>query len=309
MKEKIDPKEYLSQISVDPHQVHSKDQCDKVWQLLRKYHTVFNGDISVGYNGASGPSTADFNFQTENSLMENKGYFPRYSHDEELILQGICDYYEELGIMQDPQALNIPIKHVSPLLLVQKPHTKVKLKEELTIKDYRLVGFFNALKEKIKAIPISRPKPDHVFQFAASCKYLFKTDADTYFYQLWAEQSKWPYLMVQTPFRGKRIITRAVMGVKGMSECADAHMSKVLQNMIINDQAVQDHDDIVNGGGDFDTALRNLETLIVTVKNMRSFIGLFKVFFKAHPNQAWLLASLEQSCAGEESKKHIVLDA
>ena len=39
---------------------------------------------------------------------------------------------------------------------------------------------------------------------------------------------------------------------------------------------------------------------------MRSFIGLYKVFFKAHPNQATLLSKLEKSCAGAESKKHIV---
>ena len=359
MKEKVKPEDYLSKISVDPHNVHTKEQKDKVWEILRKYHTVFDGDISEGYNSASGPSIADFNFQEDNPLMENKGYFPRYSHDEEMILQGICDYYEDMGILQDPLALNIPIKHVSPLLLVQKPHTQATDKEKLTIKDFRVVGAFNALNDKIKAIPIPRPEPEHVHMFASKCKYLFKTDADTYFYQLWADQSKWPYLIVQTPFKGKKILTRAVMGVKGMSECADAHMAKILQDLIINETAVQDHDDIVTGSSDFEESLLNLEALletcflnnvklsphkticlpqkvditgwewsnngsvspsshqiiklknitkesIVTVKNMRSFVGLYKVFFKAHPNQAVILAKLEASCAGAESKKHIV---
>ena len=225
MKEKIQPDEYLSRISVDPHNVHTEDERTKVWDILKKYHSVFDGDISAGYNSASGPSIADFNFQEDNPLMENKGYFPRYSHEEEMILQGICDYYEDMGILQDPQALNIPVKHVSPLLLIQKPHTTDKDSSELTIKDFRMVGAFNALNDKIKAIPIPRPEPEHVHMFASKCKYLFKTDADTYFYQLWADQSKWPYLVVQTPFKGKRILTRAVMGVKGMFECADAHMS------------------------------------------------------------------------------------
>ena len=339
--------------------MHTKEQTDRVWTILRKYHQVFDGDISAGYNNASGPSIADFNFQEDNPLMENKGYFPRYSHDEELILQGICDFYEDMGILQDPMALNIPIKHCSPLLLVQKPHTKLAAKESLTIKDYRVVGAFNALNDKIKAIPILRPEPEHVHVFASKCKYLFKTDADTYFYQLWADQSIWPYLIVQTPFKGKKILTRAVMGVKGMSECADAHMAKILQDLIINGTAVQDHDDIVTGSSEFEESLRNLEALlegcfinnvklspqktvclpekvditgwewsnngsvspsshqiiklknitkesIVTVKNMRSFIGLYKVFFKAHPNQAVLLAKLETSCAGAVSKQHIV---
>ena len=359
MKEKIQPDEYLSRISVDPHNVHTEDERTKVWDILKKYHSVFDGDISAGYNSASGPSIADFNFQEDNPLMENKGYFPRYSHEEEMILQGICDYYEDMGILQDPQALNIPVKHVSPLLLIQKPHTTDKDSSELTIKDFRMVGAFNALNDKIKAIPIPRPEPEHVHMFASKCKYLFKTDADTYFYQLWADQSKWPYLVVQTPFKGKRILTRAVMGVKGMSECADAHMSKVLQDLIINEAVAQDHDDIVTGSSDFQHALHNFEALletcylnnvklspqktvclpervditgwewknngsvspsshqiiklknikkesVVTVKNMRSFIGLYKVFFKAHPNQAILLTKLEKSCAGAESKKQIV---
>ena len=309
MKEKIEPNEYLSKISVDPHDVHSQEEKKKVWDILKKYHTVFDGDISEGYNSASGPSIADFNFQEDNPLMENKGYFPRYSHEEEMILQGICDYYEDMGILQDPQALNIPIKHVSPLLLVQKPHTTDKDSSELTIKDFRMVGAFNALNDKIKAIPISRPQPEHVHMFASKCKYLFKTDADTYFYQLWADQSKWPYLIVQTPFKGKRILTRAVMGVKGMSECADAHMSKVLQDLIINEMVAQDHDDIVTGSNNFEDALRRLEALLETcfLNNVKlSFVGLYKVFFKAHPNQATLLSKLEKSCAGAESKKHIV---
>ena len=264
MKEKIQPDEYLSRISVDPHNVHTEDERRKVWDILKKYHSVFDGDISEGYNSASGPSIADFNFQEDNPLMENKGYFPRYSHEEEMILQGICDYYEDMGILQDPQALNIPVKHVSPLLLIQKPHTTDKDSSELTIKDFRMVGAFNALNDKIKAIPIPRPEPEHVHMFASKCKYLFKTDADTYFYQLWADQSKWPYLVVQTPFKGKRILTRAVMGVKGMSECADAHMSKVLQDLIINETVAQDHDDIVTGSSDFQQALHNLEALLET---------------------------------------------
>ena len=346
MKEKVNPEDYLSRISVDPHNVHTKEQTDRVWTILRKYHQVFDGDISAGYNNASGPSIADFNFQEDNPLMENKGYFPRYSHDEELILQGICDFYEDMGILQDPMALNIPIKHCSPLLLVQKPHTKLAAKESLTIKDYRVVGAFNALNDKIKAIPILRPEPEHVHVFASKCKYLFKTDADTYFYQLWADQSKWPYLIVQTPFKGKKILTRAVMGVKGMSECADAHMAKILQDLIINGTAVQDHDDIVTGSSEFEESLRNLEALlevcfinnvklspqktvclpekvditgwewsnngsvspsshqiiklknitkesIVTVKNMRSFIGLYKVSSKLIPTKRCSLPSLK----------------
>ena len=184
MKEKVVPEEYLSKISVDPHNIHSQEERNQVWEILRKYHSVFDGNISEGYNGASGPSIADFNFQENNQLMENKGYFPHYSHEKEMILEGICYFYEDMGILQDPLALNIPIKHVSPLLLVQKPHTMDKESTALTIKDFRMVGAFNALNDKIKAIPISRPEPENVHLFASKCKYLFKTDADTYFYQL-----------------------------------------------------------------------------------------------------------------------------
>ena len=45
MKEKTKPEEYLSLISVDPHRVHTQEERDRVWAVLKKYHTVFDGDI------------------------------------------------------------------------------------------------------------------------------------------------------------------------------------------------------------------------------------------------------------------------
>ena len=38
---------------------------------------------------------------------------------------------------------------------------------------------------------------------------------------------------------------------------------------------------------------------------MRSYIGLYKVFFKAHPSQASILGPLEDACAGKQSKDSI----
>ena len=45
---------------------------------------------------------------------------------------------------------------------------------------------------------------------------------------------------------------------------------------------------------------------IVTVKNMRSYIGLYKVFFKSHRQQASVLADLNESVSAKDTKDKIV---
>ena len=64
---KVNPIEYLEKLTIDPDKIaSSKDDGSKVLSKLnevnKKYHNVYNGDLSIGYNGASGPCTADWDF-------------------------------------------------------------------------------------------------------------------------------------------------------------------------------------------------------------------------------------------------------
>ena len=143
--------------------------------------------------------------------------------------------------MADPEKLGIPVLHTSPLLLVVKPKAKDKTASERNIKDLRLVGAFNQLNEHIQSILAIRKSPDETFRIIAKFKYIFVADALDYFYQQWLHQSKWPYMGVQKPFKGKKVITRACQGTKGMSEKSDELMAKCLLDMIVDEQATQDH--------------------------------------------------------------------
>ena len=177
LRQKEEPESYLSRISVDPHQQLTQSQRDEIWSIIRKFATVFDGDLTGGYNNASGPCQADFNFADGTKPAPNKGYFPRYSHLESLQLQAICDHMEDQGVMADPETLGIPVLHTSPLLLVVKPKAKDKTAAERTIKDLRLVGAFNHLNEHIQSIPAIRKSPDETFRIVAKFKYIFVADA------------------------------------------------------------------------------------------------------------------------------------
>ena len=145
LKEKINIEDRLSQISVDPHSQLTKLQTDQVWAVIRKYSSVFDGDLTGGYNNASGLCYADFNFSENGPPTPNKGYFPSYSHKEQLQVQALADHLLDQGVMADPAKLGIPVRQTSPLLLVIKPKAVNIPASERTIKDLRLVGAFNQL--------------------------------------------------------------------------------------------------------------------------------------------------------------------
>ena len=358
LKEAKKPEDYLSLISIDPHNQLTQSQKEQVQSILRKYHTVFDDDLSNGYNNASGKCFADFNFADNTRPPGNKGYYPSYTYKENLVIQAIADSYEDQGVLVNPEELGISVKHISPLLLVLKPSATKKPARDRTVKDYRLVGAFNALNDKIKTQPELRREPDHLLNFATTCKFLFQTDVCNSFYQQWMAKNKWPYLGVQTPFKGVRLLTRSSMGVKNMTERNNSLLALILYEMIVSKKGAQKYDDILTGGNTFTDALQNFELLlnicqrnnmklaphkticcpqratiigwewesgqihpsshqkmtlsevtassIRTVKDLRSYIGLYRVFFKSHPGQALTLHPLETECAGKNTKDPIL---
>ena len=358
LQEEEDIQESLAMIKIDPQSQLSSDQKTKIKQAIESHKEVFDGNLTGGYNSHSGKFVADFNFADNTRPPGSKGYFPSYSHKEELIIQAIADKYEDMGVLVDPQEAGISVQHTSPLLLVVKPSALAKPEDDRTVRDYRLVAAMNQLNDFIKATPIKRNTPDHLFQVAAKWKYIFVTDASEYFYQLWMHKSKWPYLGVQTPFKGKKVLTRAVQGLKGMSERSHEFLGKVLAEEIMERNVAQEADDILTGGETFEEALQNFQKLlqicqdnniklnprkticcptvvdiqgwewrsgeihpsthqiitlkninppdIKTVKHLRGFIGLYKVFFKSHPSQAGVLSPLEDMVAGKDTNDKII---
>ena len=262
LREQEDIQESLAMIKIDPQSQLSSDQINEIKQAIDSNKEVFDGNLTGGYNSHSGKFVADFNFADNTRPPGSKGYFPSYSHKEELIIQAIADKYEDMGVLVDPQEAGISVQHTSPLLLVVKPSALAKPEDDRTVRDYRLVAAMNQLNDFIKATPIKRHTQDHLFQVAAKWKYIFVTDASEYFYQLWMHKSKWPYLGVQTPFKGKKVLTRAVQGLKGMSERSHEFLGKVLADEVMERNVAQEADDILTGGETFEEALKNFQKLL-----------------------------------------------
>ena len=64
------PQTYLSLLTYDPDDVIAKlpngsNIIKNLKEINAEYHEVFNGDLTVGYNGALGPWKANWNFIQE----------------------------------------------------------------------------------------------------------------------------------------------------------------------------------------------------------------------------------------------------
>ena len=75
--EKVDPEEYLNKIYIEPG-VMDENQQKRLWAVLRKYHKVFDKDISEGYNNASGEFDVNWNWlnnqQTPAGVSKQEAY-------------------------------------------------------------------------------------------------------------------------------------------------------------------------------------------------------------------------------------------
>ena len=65
-----DPQTYLSCLTYDPDGIIAKlpngtNIIPRLKEINAEYHEVFNGDLTVRYNGASGPCKANWNFIQE----------------------------------------------------------------------------------------------------------------------------------------------------------------------------------------------------------------------------------------------------
>ena len=79
--EKSDPEEYLKDIYIEPGVMNEK-QSIKLKDILRKYHRVFDGDISEGYNNASGEFDVDWNWLNDQKPPPGVSRQEVYSNEE-----------------------------------------------------------------------------------------------------------------------------------------------------------------------------------------------------------------------------------
>ena len=99
----------------------------KLTDVHEKFSTVFEPDLSLGYNGYSGVHFVRLHFADENRPQMNKCKILRWAGKNDTLKQKKMDSLEQQGVLIDPYKLNIRIKMVSPSFFELKPEQKIKI--------------------------------------------------------------------------------------------------------------------------------------------------------------------------------------
>ena len=355
--------EHKIQTDMDAHHVAidtSHIQCEEAKKLVEdahhKYTEVFNKDLSKGYNNYYGVHECSLNWASAERPAAAKVHVPSYDHELKILQQEVMDHLTDQNVLLIPQEHQINVQSVCPSFLQRKQRAKSKPKNELVREDVRLLINFGPVNEMIKPMPNHVPKIDDVLIKLGRWKYVICIDLYNGYFQLNMRADAIPWLGVQTPFGGMRVIARAGQGLMGMAEEFEELTSKILKQEMQEGLCAKIVDDIYIGGQtQKETALNYIRVLqkfhnanlkiaadktkifpetvdvlgwvwrqggkleasphrklalentkvedIKTIRDMRSWIGLFKTLHIATPHLATLLGPFEDVTAGQSSNE------
>ena len=107
------------QISIDPQNHMDRGLYSKFEKLHAKYNTIFDSHLP-GYNGAFGPNEAVVNMGPT-LPPQRKGRLPLYKKDDLDTLQSKFDELESLGVLATPEEAGVHVEYLNPSFLVKKP--------------------------------------------------------------------------------------------------------------------------------------------------------------------------------------------
>ena len=324
-----------------------------------KFRNVFNKDLSQGYNGFYGSHECHLNWATAERPSANKVRVPSYEHDLKVLQQQLMDDLTDQGVLLIPQEHGITVQAVCASFVQRKQRAKDKAKVNLTKDDLRLLINFGPVNDKIKPVPIHVPKTEDVLIMMGRWKHIIIFDLYNAYYQNHMSKDAIPWLGVQTPFGGLRVMSRSGQGLAGMGEECDELTARVLKQELQDGICAKIADDIVVGGDTQKEAAVNYirilsklnnanikvspeKTLIFPkeadllgwiwkegghltasphrklaltntkiddikkVKDMRSWVGLFKTLHIVTPQISHILAPFEEAVAGKDTKEPFI---
>ena len=109
----------------------SADQSKHLDVIHKTFSSVFDNDLSGGYNHHAGDFHADFSFS--NKPPPTRVFVPQYNKKCMDLQQAKCDELQSQGVLIDPKACNVPIYHVSPSWIQQKGRAKHKSLQDCTL--------------------------------------------------------------------------------------------------------------------------------------------------------------------------------
>ena len=213
---------------------------EKLNSIHVNYKHVFNGDLSGGYNGASGNFDVNFNFKGGIPPAPNYDSCPSYfsSQDKEL-LQAKIDELEAKGICVKVSETDIVPKYAAPCMLVKK-HSVRDLKEgeydKMTIQEKlkynRFILCHNKLSDHVEKKPAKMNKLDDTVRIVGSFEYVITSDLSDSFWQRHISEDKLPYMAFHGPYGGTYIFKRSTQGLINQSEELEEMVSVILGDCI-----------------------------------------------------------------------------
>ena len=222
-----------------------------------KFKDVFNKDLSQGYNGSFGQHKCRLNWATSERPLANKVRVPSYDHSLKGVQQDLMDELTDQGVLLIPQQHNISVQAVCPSFIQRKQRARNKPKHSLTKSDVRLLINFGPVNDLIKPVPCHVPKTDDVLIMIGRWKYIIQMDLYNGYFQNHMSEDAIPWLGVQTPFGGLRVLSRSGQGLMGMAEEFDELTAKVLKQEMQDGISAKIVDDVVVGGETMEEAAQN----------------------------------------------------
>ena len=330
----------------------------KVDQAILDHKTLFDKDLSIGYNHHSGPHYCSLNWADEKRPLSKKVICPNYNHQLNNLLQEVCDELTDQGVLAIPQNDKVIVQYVSPCFLRKKQKAKDKPNSELTKQDVRLVVNTVGLSQYLKNIPTKITRPQEVYSSLSRWNFIIKTDLHQGFFQNHIHPSAYQWCAIQTPYGGMRYFRRSIQGLVGQTEEQDELLARILHKELKDGICVKIADDVFAGGKTIDEAIDNwirimkvlddnnmkispaktilfpkqVDVLswvwkeggylspsphrklalqkvthesIKTVKDMRSYLGLYKTFIDCTPNLTNFLDKFDQLVGSKQSNDEV----
>ena len=194
---------------------------------IHAYHKrVFDGDLSEGYNGASGNHEVDFDFNNNLPPSPHKGSVPNYyKHEDSLVLQTKIEELEKQNIVAKVSDLGFNLKYASPCMIRKKNSAKQMSKEEygkLSVEEKaklnRFVICLNKLSSHINKKPAAVTKPEETINAVSSYEFIITADLQDSFNQRKIKKSKLPFMGFHSPFGDNYVLLRSPQGLINQSE-------------------------------------------------------------------------------------------
>ena len=172
------------------------------------------------------------------------------------------DELTEQNVLLIPQEHNIKVQAVCPSFIQRKQRARNKAEHLLTKDDVRLLINFGPINEKIKPIPIHVPKPDDILITLGKWNHIIIFDLYNGYFQNQMSRNDIPWLGVQTPFGGLRVMARSGQGLAGMAEEFDELTAKILKDELKDGICTKIVDDCYVGGQTQEETASNYERVL-----------------------------------------------